>query len=336
MSQTIRSREVRFASRPDGIPTAETFAFAEIEVPPPAEGEVQVRNLWMSVDPYMRGRMTTRKSYVPPFVLGEVLQGGAVGRVVASRSDGFATGDLVQSMCGWREAFNAKAAALTLVPRTGLPAEAMLGIAGLPGLTAFIGITEVAKVGAGDVVFVSGAAGAVGSVACQIAKIRGATVIGSAGGSTKCDFLREIGCDAVIDYKAAEDLTSALADAAPKGIDVYFENVGGIHLEAALEAANPFARFALCGMISQSNATSGSGPANLGDAVRKRLRLQGFIASDHFDRIPSFVEAMADWVAKGRIKWRQSVDEGIEAAPAAFLKLFSGDNFGKMLVRLSD
>ena len=332
---TTRSREIRFAKRPEGTPTVETFAMAEVDVPPPGPGEVQVRNLWMSVDPYMRGRMTTRKSYVPPFVLGEVLQGGAVGTVTASNCEGFKPGDLVQTMLGWREVFNAEAKAVQKAPDVALPPEALLGVAGLPGLTGYVGLTKVISIEAGDVIFVSGAAGAVGSVVCQVAKIRGAIVIGSAGGEDKCAFLREIGVDRVIDYKAEADLAGALSMAAPDGIDAYFDNIGGSHLEAALANAKPFARFALCGMISQANAVSGGGPANIGNAVRQRIRLQGFIVSDHFDQMPAFVQEMADWIAAGQVKWRQTIDVGIEAAPAAFLKLFAGDNSGKMLVRLS-
>jgi len=221
------------------------------------------------------------------------------------------------------------------VPRTVLPPEALLGVAGLPGLTALVGVDKVAKLRAGEVIFVSAASGAVGSTACQIAKLSGATVIGSAGGADKCAFLRDIGVDRVIDYKAEGDLAAALA-AAADGIDAYFDNVGGAHLDAALAAAKPFARFALCGMISQYNKTEGGDPTNIVLAVPKRLRLEDFIVSDHFDLMPGFVEQMAGWVADGKVKWRQTVDEGIESAPGAFLKLFSGGNVGKMLVRLAD
>ncbi len=333
--RSITSREVRFARRPEGTPTLDTFAMAVVEVPPPPAGQVRVRNLWMSVDPYMRGRMTTRESYVPPFRLGEPLEGGAIGRVEDSACEGFAAGDLVQSMLGWREAFNAPPSALTKVPPTNLPPEALLGVAGLPGLTAFVGVDRVVKLRAGETLFVSAASGAVGSVACQIAKIIGATVIGSAGGADKCAFLREIGVDRAIDYKAETDLAAALAAAAPQGIDAYFDNVGGTHLEAALQSAKPFARFALCGMISQYNQAEGAGTRQLRLAVPKRLRLEGFIVSDHFDLMPQFVGRMAGWVADGTVKIHQTVDDGIESAPAAFLKLFSGGNLGKMLVRLS-
>ncbi len=332
---SITSREIRFASRPEGMPTPDNFAMAVTEVPPPAAGQVQVRNLWMSVDPYMRGRMMVRESYVPGFRLGAALEGGAVGRVEASACQDFSPGDLVQSMLGWREAFNAPPSALTKVAPTGLPPEALLGAAGLPGLTAFVGVDKVIKLQAGDVIFVSAASGAVGSVACQVAKVVGATVIGSAGGAAKCAFLRKIGADHVIDYKAEPDLAAALAAAAPQGIDAYFDNVGGAHLDAALQSAKPFARFALCGMISQYNQSEGTGPQHMRLAVTKRLRLEGFIVSDHFTMMPDFVARMAGWVAGGAVRVHQTVEHGIENAPAAFLKLFSGGNFGKMLVRLS-
>ena len=335
-ARTIVSREVRLASRPTSKPTLDTFDLATVAVPPVPEGQVQVRNIWMSVDPYMRGRMTRMESYVPPFQIGVVLQGGAIGRVTASRSKEFVEGDLVQSMLGWREVFNAPTGTLRKVPETDLPVEALLGVAGLPGLTALVGVEMVAKVQAGETIFVTAASGAVGSAACQIAKIRGATVVGSAGGPEKCDFLREIGDDHVIDYKAEADLKAALARAVPGGIDACFDNVGGAQLAAAIASAKPFARLALCGMISQYNDARGGNPVDIGPAVPKRLRLEGFIVSDHFDQMPSFVETMADWVRDGRVKWRQTVDDGIENAPGAFLKLFSGANLGKMLVRLAD
>ena len=330
----IPSREIRLRSRPDGLPGPENFALADASAATPGPGEVQVRNLWMSVDPYMRGRMTMRKSYVPPFELDAPLQGGAIGEVVASDAEAFAPGDLVQSMMGWREAFTAPADALHKLPTLDLPPEAYLGVAGMPGLTAFVGLEKIVRLRAGDVAFVSAASGAVGAVACQLAKIRGATVIGSAGGPEKCAYLEEIGVDRVIDYKSAPDLAAALAKAAPDGIDVYFDNVGGTHLEAALECARPHARFALCGMISRYNAQDAKGPANIALAVMRSLRLEGFIVSDHLELMPGFVADMAAWIAAGQVRWRQSVDQGIENAPAAFIRLFTGDHIGKMLVSL--
>lgn len=270
--------------------------------------------------------------YVPAFKLGESLTGGAVGTVLQSRDPRFREGDTVLSMMGWREAFNAAAGSLQKLD-TSLPVEAYLGVAGLPGLAAYIGLLKVAKVQAGETIFVSAASGAVGSVVCQIARLKGAHVIGSAGGTEKCDILREIGVDAAIDYKSTPDLTEALRAAAPKGLDIYFDNVGGAHLDAALEVAKPRARFALCGMISRYSASKGA-VSNLGYAVQKSLTLQGFIATDYLDEMPNFQRDVTGWIKDGKITWRQTVDEGLDKAPAALLKLFSGENLGKMLVKL--
>lgn len=330
------SREIRLKSRPVGTPVADNFELASVELPAPGAGEVQVRNHWMTVDPYMRGRMNDVKSYSPPFALGEAMQGGAVGEVIASNDPSLAVGDLVQSMYGWREAFNAPAAAVQKLETFGLPPQAFLGVAGMPGMTAWVGLLKIAAMKDGDVVFVSGAAGAVGQIVVQIAKIKGNTVIGSCGGADKVAYLKSIGCDEVIDYKAEKDLTAALNRVAPKGIDVYFENVGGEHMDAAIAAARPFARFALCGMISQYNATGEMyGVKNLIQAVGKSLRLEGFIVSNSFQHLPEFLKDMSGWIAEGKIQWKETIDEGIENAPGAFLKLFRGENTGKMLVKLS-
>jgi NADPH-dependent curcumin reductase CurA len=330
------SREIRLKSRPVGEPTAGNFELATVTLADPAAGEVQVRNTWMTVDPYMRGRMNDVRSYVPPFQIGEALQGGAVGEVIASNDPSLKPGDLVQSFFGWREAFNAPAGAVQKLDTHGLPPQAFLGIAGMPGLTAYAGLLKVASLKDGDVVFVSAAAGAVGQIVCQIAKLKGHTVIGSAGGADKGAWLKEIGVDHVIDYKAERDLTAALMRAAPDGIDVYFDNVGGTHLEAALMAARPFGRFALCGMISQYNATDmGPGVRGLIMAVGKQLRLEGFIVSSHADLQAAFIRDMSTWIGEGKIKWQETVEDGVENAPTAFLKLFSGENLGKMLVKLA-
>ena len=357
----VTSREIRLKSHPAGMPASENFELATVSVPDPGPGEVQVKNLWMSVDPYMRGRMVARVGpeppfrvsetflwdtkgaasnsvmygWRPPFQIGEVLQGGAIGEVVASNDPGFKSGDLISSAFGWRECFNAPAEALRKLDTVGLPPQTFLGIAGMTGLTAWSGLLKVALLKPGDVVFVSSAAGAVGSAACQIAKLKGHTVIGSAGGAAKCGFLKEIGVDHVIDYKATGNLTDALLRAAPSGIDVYFDNVGGDHLEAALAAANQFARFALCGMISVYNASGlPDGPRNIMFAVGKSIRLEGFTVSNYFNLIPQFEKEMAGWIHEGKVIWKESVEHGIENAPAAFLKLFKGENFGKTLVKL--
>jgi NADPH-dependent curcumin reductase CurA len=329
------SREVRLKSRPVGVPRAENFEVATVTLADPAPGQVQVRNTWMTVDPYMRGRMNDVKSYSPPFALGEAMQGGAIGEVTVSNDPSLKAGDLVQSFFGWREAFNAPAQMLQKLETHGLPPQAFLGVAGMPGLTAYAGLLRVAALKDGDVVFVSGAAGAVGQIVCQIAKLKGHTVIGSAGGADKVAYLKEIGVDHAIDYKA-EPIGPALARVAPDGIDVYFDNVGGEHLEAALMSARPFGRFALCGMISQYNATDmGEGTRGLIQCVGKQLKLEGFIVSSHSDMQADFVRDMSAWTAAGKMTWRETVEDGIENAPAAFLKLFKGENLGKMLVKLS-
>lgn len=340
------SREIRLKTRPVGVPTHADFELATVELAAPGPGEVQIKNLWMSVDPYMRGRMYDRKSYSPPFELGKAMQGGAIGEVTASNDPDFAVGDIVTSMFGWREAFNVSPAAikaaagamgaLTKVDTHGLPPQTFLGILGMPGMTAYAGLLRVAALKDGDVVFVSAAAGAVGSIVCQIAKLKGHTVIGSAGGPEKVAFLKSIGVDHVIDYKATPDVVAELAKAAPKGIDVYFENVGGVHLEAAINSARPFARMALCGMISQYNETgTPTGPSNIIQAVGKSLRLEGFIVSNHYDLYPAFVADMAAWISAGKLQWKETVEDGIDRAPDAFIKLFSGENMGKMLVKLA-
>ena len=320
-------REIHLKSRPVGLPTHDNFEIKTVELKDPGPGEVQVKNLWMTVDPYMRGRMNDVKSYAPPFQLGEVMQGGAIGEVTASNDPAFRAGDLVQSGFGWREAFNAPAKTVQKLDPRGLPPQAFLGAAGMPGLTAYAGLLRIAALTEGDVVFVSGAAGAVGSIVCQVAKAKGHKVIGSAGGAEKVAFLKEIGVDHAIDYKAEKDLTAAILAGAPEGIDVYFDNVGGEHLEAALNAARPFARFAICGMISIYNATEPQpGPRNLALLIGKNIRMEGFIVSHHFDLMPKFIEDLSKWTAEGKVKWRETVFEGIEKAPDAFVGLFKGEN----------
>ena len=332
----ITVREIRLKSRPSGAPTSENFEVASVQLPAPSAGQVQVKNLWMTVDPYMRGRMNDVKSYVPPFQIGAALEGGAIGEVVASGDPGLKPGDVVQSNLGWREGFTAPASSVQKLDTHGLPIQAFLGAAGMPGLTAYSGLLRVAALKDGDIVFVSGAAGAVGSMVVQIAKARGHTVIGSAGGPEKVAFLKEIGCDEAIDYKAEADLAAALLRVAPKGVDVYFDNVGGEHLEAALAAARPFARFALCGAISMYNATEPPpGPRNLVQMIGKQLRMEGFIVSTHWDLLGEFHRDLAQWVKEGKVTWRETVREGIEAAPDAFAGLFKGENLGKMLVKLA-
>jgi NADPH-dependent curcumin reductase CurA len=331
-----QSREIRLVSRPAGTPTAANFELATVDVGAPGDGQVLVRNSWMSVDPYMRGRMTDRASYVPPFKLGEALQGGAIGEVVASKAEGFAPGDLVSSMFGWREAFVAPAAALEKLPRqAGVPDQAFLGVLGMPGLTGYAGLREIGQPKPGETVFVSGGAGAVGSVVAQVAKAMGCTVVATAGSDAKCDWLRSRGVDHAINYRTCGNLLDAVRAAAPKGIDVYFDNVGGEHLEVAIEVARPFARFAECGMIANYNDTAPApGPRNIIQVVGKSLRIRGFIVSEFASLRPQFLKDMMGWIAEGRMAWEETVFDGVEKAPDAFIGLFSGANTGKMLVKL--
>ncbi|MDO9486828.1 MAG: NADP-dependent oxidoreductase [Sphingomonadaceae bacterium] len=329
------SREVRLKSRPVGLPKSGDFEVASVELAAPGAGEILVRNRWMSVDPYMRGRMYDRASYVPPFQVGQPLEGGAVGEVVESGSPDFAPGDLVMSMLGWREGFVASAGNVEKLPAgTGVPIESFLGVLGMPGLTAYSGLLEIGKPKEGDTVFVSGGAGAVGSIVAQIAKIKGCTVVATAGSDEKCEWLKSVGVDHAINYKSG-NLLEAVRAAVPKGIDIYFDNVGGEHLEVALELARPFARFAECGMISQyNNEGPAAGPRNIMYLVGKSITMQGFIVTQFAKLRPQFIEDMSGWIAGGKIKWEQTVEQGVDNAPAAFLKLFSGGNTGKMLVKL--
>jgi hypothetical protein len=322
-------------SRPAGLPRPDDFAVAAAPAPEPAAGEVQVRNLWMSVDPYMRGRMYDRPSYVPPFELGKALQGHAVGEVVASTDPSLKAGDLVSHMYGWREGVTAPAAAFQKFDPQGLPAEAFLGVLGMPGLTAYGGFLEIGQPKPGETVFVSGAAGAVGSVVAQIAKIKGCSVVGSVGSEAKAQWLKEAGVDAAVNYKNG-DLLSSVRAAAPKGLDIYFDNVGGEHLEVALELARPFARFVECGMISQYNADGAPiGPRNLIFVVGKQIRIEGFIVSRFQHLQAQFLEDMIGWIKAGKLRWEETVKHGIEEAAPAFLGLFTGANTGKMLVKLT-
>jgi NADPH-dependent curcumin reductase CurA len=332
----MKVREIRLHSRPAGLPAAENFSLVEAELASPGPGEVSVRNLWMSVDPYMRGRMYDRPSYVPPFQIGEPLQGGAIGRVEQSNNPEYAPGDLVESMLGWREGFVSVGGALQKLPNAQVPAQAYLGVLGMPGLTAYAGLARIGEPKPGETVFVSGAAGAVGATVCQIAKLRGCTVVASAGSDAKLAWLKSVGVDAAINYKTCGDLLAAVRAAAPNGVDVYFDNVGGEHLEVALEVARPFARFVECGMISAYNDTEVKpGPRNIIYVVGKSIKMQGFIVANYWDMREQFRAEMTRWIEGGAIKWEETVENGIERAPQAFLNLFSGGNTGKMLVKLA-
>jgi NADPH-dependent curcumin reductase CurA len=327
------SRAWHLRSRPDGMPVIDDFELKQVALPGLVDGWIRVENKYLSVDPYMRGRMSDAKSYVPPFELGAPMDGGAVGTVVESRSPYFREGETVFHMMGWREEAAGPAEKFNKVPPMPVEDFQWLGNLGLTGATAYFGLLRVAGAKEGDIVFVSAAAGAVGSAVVQIAKAKGMTVIGSAGGAEKCAFVREIGADAAIDYKD-EKIGEALAREAPKGIDVYFDNVGGEHLDAALGAARTNARFAICGMIEAYNGGRPRPFRNIIRLIPARIMMKGFIYTDYLAEMGDFYRDMGAWVASREVKSRETVREGIEAAPQAFLDLFHGANIGKMLVRL--
>jgi NADPH-dependent curcumin reductase CurA len=331
----IRSREVHLVSRPAGAPTPGDFAVVETALDPPARGEVQVRNLWLSVDPYMRGLMGTTRTYIDPYRLGEVMTGGAVGTVEESRHPKLAEGDLVLSNHGWRDRFVASGDGVHPVDPTLAPPQAFLGVMGMPGFAAWLGTHEIARLEARESVFVTGAAGAVGSVACQLARRLGARVVASAGSDDKVRWLTDQAGVEAFNYKTTKHLYRQLVKVCRDGFDVTFDNVGGDHLEAALLAMRNHGRVVLCGMIGQYNAEHPpAGPSSLVVAITKRLTLRGFIAFDHAELEPRFQAEMAGLIASRQIRWTETVYEGLESAPAAFIGLFTGANTGKMLVRL--
>ncbi|PFG34612.1 NADP-dependent oxidoreductase [Sanguibacter antarcticus] len=331
------STQVQLVSRPTGWPTDENFRTVQVDLPDLADGEVRVRNEFMSVDPYMRGRMNEGRSYTPPFPLGETMTGAAVGRVVESRSDTLAEGDLVLHQYGWRDIAQAEAAQFRPVqPLEGISPSAYLGTLGMTGLTAYAGLLKVAKMQPGETVFVSGAAGAVGTAVGQIAHLKGAgRVIGSAGTDEKVALLTErYGYDAAFNYKKGPVLEQLRA-AAPDGIDVFFDNVGGDHLEAALDSFNDGGRAALCGAISQYNSTEATpGPRNMTNLVTRRLTLEGFIVGFHAQHMPEFISEMGPWLTSGDVVSDETVVDGLENSVEAFLGLMRGENTGKMVVRI--
>jgi NADPH-dependent curcumin reductase CurA len=330
----IISREIRLASRPTGVPTTSNFTSAETTLDPLQDQQVLVRNLFMSVDPYMRGRMNDKKSYVPPFEIGKVLEGGAVGEVIESRSDEFKAGDVVTSRFGWREAFIATPKDLHAVNKAVQPLSVYLGTLGMTGMTAWAGLTMV-EVKAGDVIYISGAAGAVGNMAGQLAKLRGCRVIGSAGSEVKVKrLLEKCGFDAAFNYKTGPVLDQ-LKLAEPDGIDVYFDNVGGESLEAALSALRVHGRIIACGGISGYNEDKPKpGPSNLFNMTTKRLTMKGLIVGDWLDRQGEFEKEIGAHFQAGRLKSLETVVDGLDQAVAAFIGLFDGKNLGKMVVKL--
>jgi NADPH-dependent curcumin reductase CurA len=334
MSQ-IASREIRLASRPSGIPTAENFTMAQTELPPLQEQQALVRNLFMSVDPYMRGRMSDRKSYVPPFEIGKALEGGAVGAVVESRAAAFKPGDIVTSNFGWREYFMAAPKEIHPVGRDVESLSVYLGALGMTGMTAWVGL-KLAEVKAGDVIYISGAAGAVGNMAGQLAKLRGCRVIGSAGSAKKVKFLRdECGFDIAFDYKVGPVLEQLNLEA-PDGIDVYFDNVGGETLEAALSALRTHGRIIACGAISGYNEEKPRpGPSNLSNMIGRRLTMKGMLVRDWLDHQAEFEKVVGGYLRAGKLKNKETVVDGLDHAVSAFLGLFHGQNVGKMVVKLA-
>ncbi|WP_298775256.1 NADP-dependent oxidoreductase [uncultured Shewanella sp.] len=333
----MNTRQIQLHSRPEGLPTQHNFQLNKHTLPSIKTGEFLVKNLWMSVDPYMRGRMMDRKSYIPPFQIGEALEGGAIGEVIESQHPDFPVGCKVSSMLGWREHFISQGQDMTRLPEVDINPSHFLGALGMPGMTAWTGLNHIAALQKGETLFVSAAAGAVGSIACQLGQLMGANVIASVGSDEKAQHLKSLGIKHVINYKTCDDLNRALAQAAPEGIDVYFENVGGEHLFAALNNMKDHGRIAVCGMIAQYNdKVPTPGPSNLTQIIAKKLKVEGFIVFEHWAHYPEFTALMSQWLAKGDITAEQTVYNGLEQAPDAFLGLFEGKNKGKMLVKLSD
>ncbi len=328
-----KNRRVVLASRPSGWVSEDNFRIEQASVPQPGEGEVLVRNLWLSLDPYMRGRMSDAKSYVKGVDIGEVMVGQTVGEVVESKNEKLKKGDHVMTQLGWQLYGTTKEA--TRVDGSRVPLSCYLGVVGMPGMTAYFGLQDIGQPKPGETVVVSAASGAVGSVVGQLAKIWGCRAVGIAGGKQKCDYVtRELGFDACIDYKAG-DLHRGLKEACPKGVDVDFENVGGEILDTTLRLMNTYSRIVICGLIAEYNATEAYGYKNLRAVLVKRIKLQGMIVFDWKDRYGEALKALAGYFAQGKLKYRESVVEGIENAPKGLIALLKGQNFGKQLVRLA-
>ena len=328
------NRQIQLKSRPEGAPGLDNFELVERPVPEPGEGEVLMRTLYLSLDPYMRGRMSAAKSYAKPAAVGEPMVGGTVGKIVASRNPKFSVGDIVLGYGGWQEyALSSGTALRKLDPAA--PVSTALGVLGMPGMTAYVGLLEIGQPKPGETVVVAAASGAVGSVVGQIAKIKGSRAVGIAGGADKCRFVTgELGFDACVDHRA-RDFARALEAACPKGIDVYFENVGGAVQQTVWPLLNDFARIPVCGLIAQYNSPTPMPGPDMFSVLRKRLMLRGFIVSDFAAKQSDFLREAGEWVRTGRLKYREDVADGLEKAPAAFLGLLQGKNFGKMLVRVA-
>ena len=329
-------REVRLAARPVGFPKESDFRLVEAAVPEPSAGQFLVRAVYLSLDPYMRGRMSDARSYVPPVALGDVMEGGAVGEVVASSHPRFAAGDVVEGRLGWREYAVSDGKGVRKIDRAAGPISTALGVLGMPGLTAYFGLLEVGQPKAGETVVVSAAAGAVGGLVGQIAKLKGCRAVGLAGSDAKVAYLtEELGYDAGINYRTAPDLDAALRAACPEGVDVYFDNVGGRITEAVSRHVKTFARFAVCGLISQYNLTEPElAPRNERFVLVNRVRIQGFIVSDFAARYKEGLAQLTEWLRAGTLRYKEDVVDGLARAPAALIGLLQGQNFGKMLVRV--
>lgn len=334
------SRQIVLAARPDAAPGPEHFRLESVALPPLAEGQMRVRIVWMSLDPYMRGRMSAAKSYAAPIEVGAPMQAGAVAEVMESRHPKFAPGDVVLGYFPWSDMAVSDGAGVMKLDRAAAPLSAWLGVLGMPGFTGWVGLNRIAEAKAGETIVVSAATGAVGSLVCQLARARGLRVIGVAGGAAKCArAVAEYGADVCLDHRAAPDartLGRQIAEAAPGGVDVYFENVGGKTLEAVLPRMNDHGRIAVCGMIAWYSGAEA--PPPLPPAwqliLTRRLRVQGFIVTDHQAHYPAFLAEVAPLVGKGAVRWQETVADGLENAPAAFLSLLSGGNDGKQLVRV--
>ncbi len=330
----MKNRRIVLASRPTGWVTEDNFRLETVELPPPVDGQVLVRNEWLSLDPYMRGRMNEGRSYAAPHPLNDTMLGGTAGEVIESRNPKFAAGDKVVGYFGWQEYGVSDGSGLTKVDATRIPLSAYLGAVGMPGVTAWYGLNRIIAPKAGETVVVSAASGAVGSVVGQLAKIGGCRAVGIAGGPEKCrHVVEELGFDACIDYKN-DDVGKALRAACPNGIDGYFENVGGPIMDAVLPRMNAFGRIALCGLIAGYNGE----PIPISNPtcfLVSRLKLQGFIISEHMDVWPQALKELGAHVAAGRIRYRESIVQGLENAPSAFIGMLKGQNFGKQLVKLT-
>jgi NADPH-dependent curcumin reductase CurA len=329
------NKQVLLASRPQGSVTEDNFRIVEVPVGKPGPGEVLVKNEWLSLDPYMRGRMSDAKSYAKSAEIGEVMVGQTVGEVVESRDPNFKPGDKVLTPLGWQLYGIASAKALTRIDAKRAPESYYLGILGMPGITAWFGLFEIGQPKPGNTVVVSAASGAVGSIVGQLAKIKGCRVVGIAGGKTKCDYVvKDLGFDACIDYKAG-NLMADLREHCPKGVDVDFENVGGVILDTVLRVMNLFSRIVVCGLIAEYSATEPYGYKSLRSVLVNRIRMQGMIFLDWKDRYGEALDGLSGYFAEGKLKYRESIVEGIDQAPKGLIALLKGDNFGKQLVKLA-